>query len=216
MNTQLSTEEVKQYFPDFTEPGLLQVIANEGQIHHFREGEVIMDYGNYVRMLPLILSGTLKISRLSEDGSELFLYYLSRGESCTMTFSCCISNKQSEIRAVAEEDTTILALPQQKLDEWMMRYKSWKNFVMLAYDQRMNELISTIDQVTFSQLDERLFEYIKKRAEIRSDKTINTTHQRIADDLNVSREAVSRLLKSLEKKGHILLGRNKIVYLDKG
>ncbi len=213
MKTQLTTEEVKQFFPGFVEPGLLQVIADQGRIHHFREGEVIMDYGNYVRMLPLILSGTIKISRQAEDGSELFLYYLTRGESCTMTFSCCISDKQSEIRAVAEEDTTILALPQQKLDEWMMRYKSWKNFVMMAYDQRMRELITTIDQVTFQQLDQRLYDYIIKRAEIREDKTINTTHQTIADDLHVSREAVSRLLKTMEKRGLISLGRNKIVLL---
>lgn len=172
-----------------------------------------MDYGNYVRMLPLIISGTIKVSRLSDDGSELFLYYLTRGESCTMTFSCCMSDRQSEIRAVAEEDTTILALPQQRLDEWMMRYKSWKNFVMKAYDQRMAELIATIDQVTFNQLDERLVEYIKKRATIREDQTINTTHQTIANDLNVSREAVSRLLKTLEKRGTIELSRNRIKLL---
>jgi CRP/FNR family transcriptional regulator len=210
MNDQLSTEEVKQYFPSFTEPGLQQVIAAQGRIRRFREGDVIMDFGSYIRMLPLILSGTIKVSRLADDGSELFLYYLTRGESCTMTFSCCMSNKQSEIRAVAEEDTTILALPQQKLDEWMMRYKSWKNFVMTAYDQRMNELIVTIDQVTFHQLDERLYDYIKKRAGIRQNDTINTTHQAIADDLNVSREAISRLLKGLEKRGVIQLGRNKI------
>lgn len=213
MQTKLSTEEVQQYFPSFTEPGLQQVISNLGRLHSFKEGDLIMDFGGYIRMLPLIISGTIKISRQAEDGSELFLYYLSRGESCTMTFSCCMANKKSEIRAVAEEDTVVLGLPQQYLDEWMMRYKSWKNFVMTAYDQRMNELIKTIDQVAFHQLDERLYDYIKRRASIREDKTIHTTHQTIADDLNVSREAVSRLLKSLEKRGVIELGRNKIKLL---
>lgn len=213
MQTKLSTEEVQQYFPSFNEPGLQQVISNLGRLHSFKEGDLIMDFGGYIRMLPLIISGTIKISRQAEDGSELFLYYLSRGESCTMTFSCCMANKKSEIRAVAEEDTVVLGLPQQYLDEWMMRYKSWKNFVMTAYDQRMNELIKTIDQVAFHQLDERLYDYIKRRASIREDKTIHTTHQTIADDLNVSREAVSRLLKSLEKRGVIELGRNKIKLL---
>lgn len=213
MKNKLSIEEVQQHFPGFTEPGLQQVIADQGRIHQFVEGDVIMDYGNYVRMLPLILSGTIKISRMQDDGSEIFLYYLTRGESCTMTFSCCMANKQSEIRAVAEEDTTILGLPQQKLDEWMMRYTSWKNFVMTAYDQRMNELINTIDQVTFHQLDDRLSDYINKRAEIHEDKTIHTTHQRIADDLHVSRETISRLLKAFEKRGLIELGRNKIKLL---
>lgn len=208
MKTQLSTEEIQRYFPNFTEPGLQQVMANEGRLHSFKEGDVIMDYGGYVRMLPLIISGTIKISRMAEDGTELLLYYLTRGESCTMTFSCCMNSKQSEIRAVAEEDTTIFALPHQRLDQWMMNYKSWKNFVMLAYDQRMNELIRTVDQVTFHALDERLLEYISKRAAIRDDRTISTTHQQIADDLHVSREAVSRLLKGFERKGVIQLGRN--------
>ncbi len=208
MKTQLTTEEVQAHFPGFVEPGLHQVVADQGRIHLFREGEVILDYGSYVRMLPLILSGTIKVSRLGDDGSELFLYYLTRGESCTMTFSCCISDKKSQIRAVAEEDTTILALPQQRLDEWMMRYKSWKNFVMQAYDQRMNELVQTIDQITFNQLDTRLADYVRRRAEVRGDRTIQTTHQQIADDLHVSREAVSRLLKTLEHRGVIELGRN--------
>lgn len=213
MKAQLSTEEIQRYFPNFTEPGLQQVMANEGRLHSFKEGDVIMDYGGYVRMLPLIISGTIKISRMAEDGTELLLYYLTRGESCTMTFSCCMNSKQSEIRAVAEEDTTIFALPHQRLDQWMMNYKSWKNFVMLAYDQRMNELIRTVDQVTFHALDERLLEYISKRAAIRDDRTISTTHQQIADDLHVSREAVSRLLKGFERKGVIQLGRNLVTVM---
>ncbi|MGB3801579.1 MAG: Crp/Fnr family transcriptional regulator [Lewinella sp.] len=214
MKDQLSTEEVHRYFPDFTEPGLQQVIANEGRLHRFSEGTVIMDYGQYVRMLPLIMEGTIKISRQAEDGSELFLYYLTRGESCAMTFSCCLAAKQSVIRAVAEEDTVILGLPQTKLDEWMMRYKSWKNFVMQAYDQRMNELVRTIDQVAFQQLDERLLDYVSKRAAIRDDRTILSSHQAIADDLHVSREAISRLLKTMENRGMVALGRNRIQLLQ--
>lgn len=214
MNDRLTTEDVHRYFPEFVEPGLLQVIANEGRIHRFAEGGVIMDYGNYVRMLPLILEGTIKISRQADDGSELFLYYLTRGESCAMTFSCCMAAKRSEIRAVAEEDTVILGLPQPKLDEWMMRYKSWKNFVMQAYDQRMNELVRTIDQVAFQQLDERLADYVSKRAAIREDRTILSTHQAIADDLHVSREAISRLLKTMENRGMVALGRNRITLLQ--
>lgn len=210
MKDQLSTEEIKRYFPGFAEPGLLQVMANEGRIHQFKAGDVIMDYGGYVRMLPLIVNGTIRISRLADDGTELLLYYLSRGESCTMTFSCCMHSKKSEIRAVAEEDTTIFALPHQRLDQWMMDYKSWKNYVMLAYDQRMNELIHTIDQIAFQALDERLLEYISKRAAIHEDRTITTTHQQIASDLHVSREAISRLLKGFERKGLIQLGRNLI------
>jgi CRP/FNR family transcriptional regulator len=210
MNDQLTTEEVAHHFPSFTEPGLQQVIADQGRIHRFGEGEMIMDYGSYVRMLPLVLSGTIKISRLSDDGTELFLYYLSRGESCTMTFSCCMHDKKSEIRAVAEEDTMVLGLPQRYLDVWMMRYVSWKNFVLSAYDERLNELLRTIDQITFHGLDERLLDYLRERAELHPDRSIAATHQEIANDLHVSREAVSRLLKSFERRGVVELGRNRV------
>ncbi|MEO0628377.1 MAG: Crp/Fnr family transcriptional regulator, partial [Bacteroidota bacterium] len=137
-----------------------------------------------------------------------------RGESCTMTFSCCMSDKVSEIRAVAEEDTVILGLPHRVLDEWMMKYKSWKNFVLQSYDQRMKEMISTIDQIAFSQLDKRLLDYLSKTSELHQSKEIKTTHLQIAGDLNVSRESISRLLKNLESRGQINLGRNKIILLE--
>ena len=207
---QLSTEQIHQHFPAFSEPGLQQVLSDQGRLHHFAEGELIMDFGGTVRMLPLILTGSIKISRLGEDGSELFLYYLTRGETCTMTFTCCISSRTSEIRAVAEEDTTVLGLPPQRLDEWMMRYVSWKNFVMQSYDRRLGELLTTIDQIAFQQVDSRLLEYLTRRAELRDDRALTATHQEIANDLHVSRETISRLLKSLEKRGLIALGRNRI------
>ncbi|THH40545.1 Crp/Fnr family transcriptional regulator [Neolewinella litorea] len=210
MPDQLSSEQVQRHFPTFVEPELQQAIAEQGRLHTIEAGGMLMDFGNFVRTIPLIISGAVKVSRLGDDGSELFLYYLRAGESCVMTFTCCVSDKRSQIRAVAEEDTTILALPKQTLDQWMMRYKSWKNFVMTAYDQRMEEMVQTIDQIAFRQLDERLYDYVIKRAGLRDDGTIQATHQEIADDLNVSREAISRLLKTLEKRGSIELGRNRI------
>ncbi len=210
MADQLTIPQVHQYFPNFVEPTLQEDIARFGKLHSFLDGDIIMDYGGNIRMLPLIISGTLKITRLGPDGAELFLYYLTRGESCTMTFTCCLSEKTSEIRAVAESPTIILGLPQQKLDEWLMKYKSWKNFVLEAYDRRMNELINTIDQVSFNRLDQRLMEYLHRSSVINDEAVVYATHQRIADDLNVSREAISRLLKSLEKQGFVCLGRNRI------
>jgi CRP/FNR family transcriptional regulator len=210
MADQLTIAQIHQYFPQFSEPKLQEEIAEFGRLHSFLDGDVIMDYGGNVRMLPLIISGTLKITRHGPDGSELFLYYLTRGESCTMTFTCCLSEKTSEIRAVAEAPTIVLGLPQQKLDEWLMKYKSWKNFVIQAYDKRLTEMMNTIDQISFSRLDERLMQYLHKCAVINDEAVVHTTHQRIADDLNVSREAISRLLKSLEKGGYVGLGRNRI------
>ncbi|MEO0789496.1 MAG: Crp/Fnr family transcriptional regulator [Bacteroidota bacterium] len=214
MKEEITLETIRQYFPDFSEPELQDQILANGKMYRFPEGSLIMDFGSHVRMLPLIIEGSIKVSREGEDGSELFLYYLSRGESCTMTFSCCMSDKVSEIRAVAEEDTVILGLPQRVLDEWMMKYKSWKNFVLQSYDQRMKEMISTIDQIAFSQLDQRLLDYLSKTAELHQSKEIKATHLQIASDLNVSRESISRLLKNLESRGQINLGRNKIILLE--
>ena len=210
--TTLSSAEVHQQFPFFTEIELRQTLAEQGTVHRFPTGMVIMDFGGYVRMLPLVLSGSIKISRMGAEGEELFLYYLGPGESCTMTFACCRHEKRSEIRAVAEEDTEILGLPHLKLDEWMMRYPSWKNFVMRSYDARMTELIQTIDQVSFQQLDTRLVSYLSERASLYPERAIPTTHQQIATDLNASREAVSRLLKGLEQRGQLRLERGRVIW----
>lgn len=210
MKQSLSTDQVQKAFPTFTEPELQRTIAEEGQVLHFEVGQVIVEYGSYVKMLPLIISGTIKISRLSEDGSELFLYYLRSGETCIMTFSCFQTDKKSEIKAVVEENAIILGLAYKYMDSWMMRYQSWKDFVLASYSERMMELVKTIDQVTFHQLDKRLIEYLRKRTEYLRDNTIYATHQAIAQDLHVSREAISRVLKGMEKRGLLTLGRNEI------
>ena len=122
-------------------------------------------------------------------------------------------NKKSDIRTVAEDDTTLIGIPIQYVDEWMSKYKSWQQFVMQSYDLRMRELVQTIDEIAFKKMDERLLNYLEKKSEASKSKIINTTHQQIAFDLNASREAVSRLLKQMEKDGTVQLGRNKITLL---
>jgi CRP/FNR family transcriptional regulator len=197
-------------FPDIAERGLQEDIVQAGRLMSFRAGEVIMDFGSYVRMIPLVVRGSIKVVREDPDGREIFLYYLQPGEACSMSFTCCMMNKKSEIRTVAEDDTEIIAIPIRYMDEWMTKYQSWKNFVMKTYDLRMFELVRTIDDIAFKKMDERLLTYLEKKAEANKSNVINTTHQDIAYDLNASREAVSRLLKQLERDGMVKLGRNKI------
>lgn len=201
---------LRKYYPNIAEPGLQEEIAHHGKLMDFKAGEIIMDFGAYVKHIPLIVAGSIKVSREGDDGQEIFLYYLRPGESCTMSFTCCMMNKRSEIRTQAEEDTLVIAIPIRHMDEWMTRYQSWKNFVMTSYDQRMKELIRTIDEIAFKKMDERLLSYLKRKADISGSKTVHATHQEIAYDLNASREAVSRLLKQLEHEGMVKLGRNKI------
>ncbi|MEZ5044643.1 MAG: Crp/Fnr family transcriptional regulator [Saprospiraceae bacterium] len=203
-------ELIQQNFPAIAEKGLQEEIAMVGKIREFRAGEMIQDYGSYIKLVPLVVSGSIKVLREDEEGNELFLYYLQGGETCSMSFSCCMMNKQSDIRTIAEDNTRIIAIPIQYVDTWMRKYQSWKNFVMQSYDLRMKELIRTIDSIAFKKMDERLLEYLERKAKATSSSVIQATHQEIAYDLNASREAVSRLLKQLENQGQVQLGRNKI------
>lgn len=203
-------EDFKKTFPQIAEAALQQSILDHGRLYTFQEGEVIMDIGQYVKIVPLVLKGLIKVSREDEEGRELFLYYLHPGDSCTMSFTCCMMNKKSEIRTVAEEKTILLGVPIRFMDEWMTKYQSWKNFVMQSYDNRMMELVKTIDSIAFKKMDERLFEYLEAKSKAFQTKELSVTHQDIAFDLNASREAISRLLKKMEKEGMLTLGRNKI------
>lgn len=214
MITQNAKDEIRsllrRHYPQLAERQLQEDIAEVGNIMQFKAGELIMDFGAYVKLIPLIIEGSIKVSREDEDGNELFLYYLQPGETCSMSFTCCLMDKKSEIRTVAEENTTLIGIPTRYMDEWMTRYPSWKNFVMTSYDNRMLELVRTIDSIAFKRMDERLVDYLEKKAEANQSRTLQATHQEIAYDLNASREAVSRLLKQLEKDGVVQLGRNRI------
>lgn len=201
---------LRRHYPQIAERELQDEIAKVGRILHFNAGEIIMDINSYVKLVPLVVEGSIKVVREDEEGKELFLYYLQPGDTCSMSFTCCMMDKQSQIRTVAEEDTTMIGIPIRYMDEWMTRYQSWKNFVMRSYDDRMMELVHTIDGIAFKKMDERLLEYLRKKADATQSHTIHTTHQQIAYDLNASREAISRLLKRLEKDGEVELGRNRI------
>ena len=201
---------LRQYFPQLAEKQLQEDIASFGQLYHFSADQIIMDFGEYVRMVPLVIEGSIKVLRENEEGREILLYYLQPGQTCSMSFTCCMTHKKSMIRTIAEEKTTVIGIPIQYMDDWMTVYKSWKNFVMTAYDFRMIELIKVVDSIAFKQMDTRLLEYLQTKAAATQSSVIYSTHQDIAKDLNASREAVSRLLKQLERMGKVRLGRNQV------
>ncbi|MFK8008633.1 MAG: Crp/Fnr family transcriptional regulator [Saprospiraceae bacterium] len=204
-------ELVHKNFPSLAELALQKEIARVGTLKYFPEGQVIMNFGSYVKLVPLLVKGSIKVVREDEeDGKELLLYYLNAGETCSMSFSCCMMDKVSDIRTTAEDDSIVIGIPVKYVDEWMSKFPSWKNFVMRSYDSRMKEMIKTIDSIAFKKMDERLLEYLRERAAAHNSKVIHSTHQEIAADLNASREAVSRLLKQLEKNGIVTLERNKV------
>lgn len=213
IKTERNKELLRIHFPNLNDVKLIDAIANVAEEYTFPAGQTILNFGAYVNMIPLVLKGTIKVMREDDDGNELFLYYLMGGQTCAASFSCCMQAKQSYMKTVAEEETHILGLPIKEVDDWISEFRVWKSFVMQAYDARILELARTVDSIAFLKMDERLLLYLEAKSAATNSKSISITHQQIANDLNASREAVSRLLKQLEKKGVIKLGRNKLELL---
>lgn len=200
-------------FNSVFEKDLLEEMQTQGQLMSLKQGDVILDIGQTIRQVPIILSGTVKVSRVDENGNEILLYYVSPHQSCAMTFTCCMQQVGSEIRAVAEDDVELLGIPTERMEQWMRIYPTWNSFVMKTIRTRFNELLHTIDQIAFQKLDERLVHYLKEKAEANNSTLLNLTHSRIATDLASSREVISRLLKKLEQDKRVLLYRNQIKLL---
>jgi CRP/FNR family transcriptional regulator, anaerobic regulatory protein len=197
-------------FESVFELALIKEMYQFGEIKHFKEGDIIMDYGKYIRMMPLIIKGTIKVYRMDDNGKEILLYYLSSNESCSMAYSCCVEAKKSAIKAIAEDEVELLAIPHTKLDDWLCKYPTWKNYIMRSFNERFLELLKSIESIAFHKLDERLITYLKEKQKLSGSSVIKTSHNIIADELATSRVVVSRLLKQLENDGKILLYRNEI------
>lgn len=193
---------------------LIQEINEVGTLVEIEAGVTFMEIGSYIKGMPLILSGAIKVLREDEKGDELLLYYLEKGETCSMTLSCCMGITKSEVRAIAETNTVLIMIPIRKMEEWTSKYHSWRNFVFNSYHFRLNEMLNTLDSIAFSNMDERLLEYLTKKSQINSSSRLEITHQQIAFDLHSSRVVISRLLKKLENKGCIELNRNYIQIIN--
>jgi CRP/FNR family transcriptional regulator len=208
------TDDLKRHYGYLFEDALLKDISEVGIVKHIPEGFQLMDIGDNIKSMPLLLNGAIKILREDDKGDELILYFLEQGDTCAMTMSCCMGQSKSEIRAVAETDTTIIMIPVEKMSEWMGKYKSWQNFILKSYHDRMMELLEAIDTIAFLNMDKRLFKYLKDKAMVNHNDVITVTHQLIAQDLHTSRVVISRLLKTLENEGKIALFRNSIKVIE--
>ncbi|CAL65933.1 Crp/Fnr family transcriptional regulator [Christiangramia forsetii] len=206
--------ELEEAYGFLFDKELINEIAESGTIKKAAAGVRIIEIGDYVTVMPLLLDGAIKILREDNDGNELLIYFLERGDTCAMTLNCCLGRTKSEIRAVAENDTTLIMIPISKMEEWTAKYKSWRNFVFESYHTRLSEMLDTIDTIAFLNMDERLMRYLRDKGKVNSNEIIQSTHQEIAYDLNTSRVVVSRLLKKLENEGKISLKRNNITVID--
>jgi len=196
------------------EEKLLDEMAQVAQFHEYKEGDILIDFGDYIKNMPLLLKGAIKILREDFDEGELLLYFIEKGDTCAMTMACCLGDTKSEIRAVAETDVQLIMLPVAKMEEWLGKYKSWRNFVFNSYNNRLKEMLTAIDNLAFMHMDERLLNYLSEKAKINKTRYVQNTHQEIAYDLHTSRVVISRLLKALEKEGKITLHRASIELLN--
>lgn len=202
----------KESFPQF-EPALIEMIEKEAVQRTFYAGDIIMRTGQYIKSTVLVLEGRIKIYRENAEGGEFLMYYLQPGQACAVSMICAIQSQTSEIMAQAEEDTEVLMIPIQLMDEMMTRYKSWYQFVIQTYRGRFDEVLAVIDNIAFRNMDERLEFYLKRHTDANGKKQIDLSHQQIADDLNSSREVISRLLKKMEQRNLVKLHRNMIELL---
>ncbi|WP_027136602.1 Crp/Fnr family transcriptional regulator [Gaetbulibacter saemankumensis] len=207
-------KELKENYGFLFEDELLNDINNVGTFKEVPEGFTLINLGDYIKSMPLLVSGAIKILREDEKGDELLLYFIERGDTCAMTLSCCMGQKKSEIIAIAETTTKLIMIPVEKMSEWMCKYKSWQNFILQSYHDRMTELLEAIDSIAFLKMNDRVFKYLKDKAMVNHNDVITVTHQDIAFDLHSSRVVISRLLKTLENEGKIELHRNSIKILD--
>lgn len=201
---------LKERFEFLFEPELINEICQHGQIKKYDEESVLMEIGQLVTHMPLIISGSVKIMTENEDGSELLLYYLELGDTCAVTLNCCTRKAKSTIRAVAEAYSEVLFIPVELMEEWMVKFKSWRNFVLESFSTRLDEMVEAIDNLAFHNMEERLSRYLKEKAFITKSPNLQITHFQIANDLNSSRVVISRLMKKLENAGQIIQHRNKV------
>jgi CRP/FNR family transcriptional regulator, anaerobic regulatory protein len=189
---------------------LREKLADIGFAKAFNEGEVILNENAYIKAIPIVTKGSIKVLRTDEDGKEILLYYIKPGESCIMSFLGGIHQDTSKVKAIAEEDTEILFIPIDKVSLLIKDFPEWLDFIFRLYHKRFEELLEVVNAVAFKKMDERLLNLLQKKTGLTNNQTLSVTHEQLANELGTARVVVSRLLKHMEDQGLVKLGRNKI------
>lgn len=204
---------LKETYGLLFEEKLIDEIVAVSLLRDFKQDDVLIDFGDYIKKMPLLITGAIKILREDADEGELLLYFIEKGHTCAMSMACCMGETKSEIKAVAETNGTVIMIPVHKMEEWLGKYKSWRTYIFNSYNSRLKEMLHTIDNLAFMNMDKRILHYLQDKVKINHSKEIKNTHQEIAYDLHTSRVVVSRILKSLENEGTIRLHRASIELL---
>lgn len=208
------SKELLQPFHYLFDSEIINNISDTASIRTFQKHDIIIDIGQNLNFIPVLIEGNIKVLREDANGDELLLYVLETGDTCAMSLTCCMAKSVSKIRAVADEDVTVIMIPIANMRLWFNSNESWRNFILQSYQIRFDEMLETIDTLAFMKMDERLFKYLTDQVKLTASTTLEITHQEIAEDLHTSRVVISRLLKQLEKEHKIELGRNRISVLE--
>jgi len=206
---QVHDDLLRKSYPLF-EDELVEEIEEQGEFRTFPANKILMRKGQFIRSTMLVLNGLIKIYREDDDGNEFLMYYLKPGEACALSLVCAAKHEASPIMAKTVVETEVMMVPVDTMSEWMSKFKSWYQFVIETYRARFDELLITLDNVAFRSMDERLEFYLKRAKDAQQTNLLNISHQEIAQELNTSREVISRLLKKMEQKGLVGLQRNAI------
>jgi len=206
-------ELLRSGYKSILDQKILNQIEEVAKFKSFQKGDVILDIGQSIHFIPLVLSGAIKVMREDLDKGELLLYYLTTGDTCTMTATCCTQNRISAIRVMADSNVDIAFVPNNYFSLWLAENESWRNFIIQSYSIRLDEMMQAVDSLAFSNMEERILSYLTQKTILDEDRILTITHSEIASDLNSSRVVVSRILKKLEQDNKIVLLRNEIRFL---
>ncbi len=206
------SEIIDQALGFLKEKELKEELYENSEILEFKNGDVIVREGQYVKVLPIVLSGSIRVFHANEE-REILLYYVEPGQTCMMSLSACFYNNQSPSQAVASMDTTILAIPVAFITEWQRKYKSWNEYVIKTFRNRYDELLYTFEGVAFKHVDSRIMQYLLFRKGKEGNSLVNISHQSLANELGTTRVVVSRILKQFELENKVKLHRGGIEVL---
>lgn len=197
----LAVEEIKRYLPGF-DNDLLEEIANYGLIKEVPAGVEVLKEGQYIKAIPIVLEGLVKVFTRAEE-KELLLYYIGPAQSCIMSFSAGLSNTPSRIFAFTEDASALLLLPSDKLGKWIKKYPQINELFFQQYNLRYTEMLDTINSLLFDKLDQRLHNYLLEKSKLKGEKILDIRHKQIAGELGTAREVITRVMKRLEQEGKV-------------
>lgn len=194
-------------------PDLVSEILSSAIIKEIPKENEILREGEYVKVIPIVLDGLIKVFTRHED-KELLLYYIRPNESCIMSFASSIKNDPSKVFALTEEDTTVLLLPVEKVSNWIKQFPDINALFFQQYNLRYSELLDTLHHVLFDKMDKRLFHYLQEKVRLTNNNPLKISHRQIANELGTAREVVSRTMKKLETEKLVKQHSNSIEILQ--